>query len=717
MARTASNILVEAESLLCAGEYRKAADALSQIDCAGLESATSARFHLLMGEALVLLGDSNHDHVDRAIDFYRSTSEHMQFAHAKYIKGLQLQSQGQLSEARESMIEAYAGFLRVQDMGRAARTQNRLAYIAHEQGNLDQAIEGLQLCIQRFSDEGDVARRGMVRSNLAVTFWRCGRLADSLAMYRAVEEEDVLRPQARVSMLLGRCGVIALLGDSKAAIAKIVMLTTETIGFPREHVIAYEYSGWIHLLAGKYKQAEIALSKGLKLALQSAPESPLISQIKRLYGDLYVATGKYDLAETYAREGLAVAEKLTERLEIAACYRVFAQVEQVRGNSDKARDWYAQAIGLFGRIGARYELATTRLLAGASDLYRNGERMAMLYLAKEYFESEKLTHLIAQVDRHLARSAPAVIAPRTTDKGAPTIVTVNPAMRKLLEFASHVAPCGMTVLLTGETGTGKDLVARHIHYASGRSGQFVPVNAAAIPGTMIEAELFGHAKGAYTGAVGDRSGLFEQADGGTFYLNEIADASAEFQAKLLDVLENRTVRRLGDNRTRTVDFRLIAATNHDIQARIKDNSFRLDLFHRLNEIPIHLPPLSARLEDIAPLIAHFLNELGAAGLSAEQADVVLLTAALSGREWPGNVRQLRATVHHLHALCGGDLTRMIDMALAEQVQSDLERFQQVLMSTGWNRSRTAEILGVSEGTVRNKIKRYCLECLEVAAEQ
>jgi len=280
-------------------------------------------------------------------------------------------------------------------------------------------------------------------------------------------------------------------------------------------------------------------------------------------------------------------------------------------------------------------------------------------------------------------------------------------MKKLVEFAEHVAGSDMTVLLTGPTGSGKDLFARYIHYHSGRRGEFVAVNAAAVPGGMVEAELFGYKKGAFTGAENDKPGLLEMAENGTFYLNEIADASSEFQAKLLEALETRTVRRLGENRSRKINFRVMAASNHDLQKSIRENRFRLDLYHRLNEIPLDLPPLSERLEDIPALVEYFLRESGVAVEdNGRPREIDRLAAILSNRRWEGNIRQLRAEIKRLTTDAEGKFELMVQRALESEYKTESEKLLEVLNMTGWNRSKTAEIMGVSEGTVRNWIKKF-----------
>jgi DNA-binding NtrC family response regulator len=266
----------------------------------------------------------------------------------------------------------------------------------------------------------------------------------------------------------------------------------------------------------------------------------------------------------------------------------------------------------------------------------------------------------------------------------------------------------MSVLLTGPTGCGKDLFARYIHHHSGRTGRFVSVNAAAIPDNMVESELFGYRKGAYTGASMTTSGWIEEANGGTFYLNEIADSSPELQAKLLDVIENRRICRLGERQEREIDCRIIAATNHNLEKLICDGRFRLDLYHRLNEIPIDLPGLAERGDDIKYLLEYFLDQAGVEmATRADRAAFDRLASILTTRPWPGNVRELEIKVKRLALLSRGDIARMVDVAVSE-LPSKKDETQAALDRTGWNRREVARMLGVSESTVRHRIKIYKL---------
>ena len=427
-----------------------------------------------------------------------------------------------------------------------------------------------------------------------------------------------------------------------------------------------------------------------------------MSQIKRRLADAYLGQGKYDLARQNADEALIVAEKIGERVEIAACYVVYGQLATIDGQKSTARQWFAKALDIYSMTGSRYELASTRYQAAASGIYQNGEQKALLYLARDYFVSEEVSHYVRKVDRELKKLPPG--RPPRGNGHPPEVVAASPVMVRLVELARNVAASEMAVLLTGPTGTGKDLLAEYIHYHSGAAGRFVTVNCAAMPEHLTESELFGYRKGAFTGANSDKAGLVETAAGGTLYLNEIAETTAAFQAKLLDVLERRMVRRLGETEDRPVVFRLIAATNREVEQMVRENRFRADLYHRLNQIRIELPPLSDRPEDIPALVSHFLT---AAGVKIDNGNLLnSLIMVLTSHSWSGNVRQLKSALERLVLLSEKDLDRMVVLASHPQSLSDREQLLEILRQTDWNRREAARRLGVSEGAIRYQIKKY-----------
>jgi len=300
-------------------------------------------------------------------------------------------------------------------------------------------------------------------------------------------------------------------------------------------------------------------------------------------------------------------------------------------------------------------------------------------------------------------------------------------MRQALDVVARVAAHRTTVLITGERGTGKEVIAQAIHRAGPRAaGPFVAVNCAAIPDTLLESELFGSVKGAFTGAAGDRPGLFEQADGGTLLLDEIGELPLPLQAKLLRVLQEGEVRRVGDQKTRRVDVRLLAATAKDLAAEGSAGRFRQDLFDRLNVVTIHLPPLAGRREDIVPLARHFAGQLARRlghALELSEAAVVWLRE----QPWPGNVRALEHAIERAAVLTDKQILEPVDFSppahpglapgvsttpgtLRDAVETAERRaIAAALNEAGGNRRAAAKRLGVSLRTLFYKMDRYAID--------
>jgi len=309
------------------------------------------------------------------------------------------------------------------------------------------------------------------------------------------------------------------------------------------------------------------------------------------------------------------------------------------------------------------------------------------------------------------------------------IVGSSSQIRSVLERIERVASTDARVLITGENGTGKELVAQAIHRLSTRPREtFVEVNCAAIPSELIESELFGHMKGSFTGAVADRAGKFEQSDGGTLFLDEIGDMSLAAQAKVLRALEEGVVTRVGGSKSIQVDVRVIAATNKDLEVEIADGNFREDLFYRLNVVPIHIPSLRERREDIPMLVGHFIDR---AALSHRVPAKVFEDAAierLSTLDWPGNVRELRNTVERLSILAPGERIQAVDVERlvvgrpgGEGVQGALfgtetfadfkEKAEEAFILTklresDWNVSEAARKMDMPRSNLYKKIERY-----------
>jgi two-component system nitrogen regulation response regulator NtrX len=311
------------------------------------------------------------------------------------------------------------------------------------------------------------------------------------------------------------------------------------------------------------------------------------------------------------------------------------------------------------------------------------------------------------------------------------IVGRSYAIRALIDKIDKVAKTPARVLVSGENGTGKELVARAIHRQSLRaSGPFVEVNCAAIPSELIESELFGHMKGSFTGAVADRAGKFEQANGGTLFLDEVGDMSAAAQAKVLRVLQDNVVTRIGGSKPIQVDVRVLAATNKNLEEEISAGRFREDLFYRLNVVPLHVPPLRERREDIPLLVAHFVAQLTEREGMPPRAVTPDTVARLQALDWPGNVRELKNTIERLLILSPGpritsdDVDRLVGSRGPDQVGlgsllecKTFEEFKHAaerafllakLREFDWNVSETARVLDMPRSNLYKKIERYRL---------
>lgn len=302
----------------------------------------------------------------------------------------------------------------------------------------------------------------------------------------------------------------------------------------------------------------------------------------------------------------------------------------------------------------------------------------------------------------------------------PNIIGNSPEMKKLFSLMEKVASSDSTVLILGESGTGKELIATTIHYQSKRKdGPLIKVNCAALPEGLIEAELFGHEKGAFTGAIKKKPGRFELANGGTIFLDEVGDLPLPTQAKLLRVIQDRTFERVGGTETLKVDVRIIGATNKDLQKEVKNGRFREDLYYRLNVIPLLIPPLRERKEDIPDLVDFFLKRFNTR-LSKNVRFSKEAMESLLEYDYPGNVRELENIIERVVTLSQGEVIKKEDLPLPFKTltsarypslseitnQAEREYIIRVLKLTGGNRTRTAEILGISRKTLWEKLNLY-----------
>ncbi len=426
-------------------------------------------------------------------------------------------------------------------------------------------------------------------------------------------------------------------------------------------------------------------------------------------------------AASDGREGLAKA--LEENADIVLCDVRMPHVDGLEF-VERYRAEGGRGLVIVMTAYGSLEVAIDAMKRGAYDyLPKPFDADQVLLTIRKAEEREKLWREVARLRHQVA-----------AEKKYPDIVGTSSAMVGAIELSAKVAPHPSTVLVTGESGTGKELFARLIHTSSPRSrAPFIPVNCGAIPENLLESELFGHKKGAFTGADSDRVGLFEEASAGTLFLDEIGELPSQLQVKLLRALQEGEIRRVGESTSRDVDVRVIAATARDLESEVKEEKFRSDLFYRINVLNIHLPPLRHRTEDIPALVRHFVSHYNdKLGLQITSFTSSAMKSMLA-YPWPGNVRELQNVVERAMVLTEGseiepdqlppnvrdpqgDTLPMLESLPADELSikkhsAQLEKrlISRALELTGGNRTRAAEHLELSYRALLYKIRDYGLE--------
>ena len=393
-----------------------------------------------------------------------------------------------------------------------------------------------------------------------------------------------------------------------------------------------------------------------------------------------------------------------------------------------AKDHAPRTVVLVVTAFASTETAVEAMKLGAYD-----------YVTKPFKLDElKLTITNALERKRLHEENQALRRQLRQERGTGTFVGRSARMLDVLDTIRKTADSGSTVMITGESGTGKELVAQAVHYESSRrSNPFISVNCGAVPENLMESELFGHVKGAFTGAVTSTEGLFAAADGGTLFLDEITEIPHSVQVKLLRAIQEREIRRVGDTRDVKVDVRLIAASNRDLSKAVADGVLREDLFYRLNVIPVHLPPLRERRDDISLLVSHFIDKIAKEVGKHVRGVTPEALALLEQYHWPGNIRELENVIERAIVLGNGDLIGLEELPLRsappaeartfdipstgvdlEATLADIEHryIRRALERSGGIQSRAAELLGLTFRQFRYKLQKHGLRTRQPEAE-
>ncbi len=780
------------QSLVEEGQYDRALKEIASLEKkpgTGLSPGDEADLCYLSAVALYNLGRYKDalGKANSAFELLKDTSENSRVAQIQDILGRIHWGLGDLKNAELHIRDAVTTYRRIRDYAAIVQCGNILARILFTKADFKKAVEYLKEAQDLARSIQDYWMEAKILGNL-------GRINTLLGNWKKAEEElkTSLHANQERDNSIGQCRDLLSLGylftlkrqfqEAEECLSSALRLAQEN-DYLRETVIYHEYMGGLRFDQGKYQQAEEHYAQLIDLWEKDAPDGDMISQTYRLLAEVKVGQKRLDQALLYCRKSLQVARSLGERIEHAATLRVLGQVYSADGEKQKCRQCFQRAISLLQQIGARYELARTFLEAGKADSFDYYKRLAFLSNAESLFrqldsryhlglvnlaitrlmkdESDygKAQIFLAEAETLLKQSGDkkelrqaqdlkysideALFQSRKIAKsnGRVTfdgVITQNAEMREVIERLKQIKDYDISILVEGETGTGKDLIAKAVHYSSSRKDKrFVAINCAALPESLLENELFGHKRGAYTGADKDQPGLFEEAEGGTLYLDQVEEIPNSTQVKLLRALEEKEITRLGDTKPRKIDVRIICSSIEDLKEAVRKGRFRQDLYFRLNTFYIKLPALRQRKEDIPALTRHFLKDYGLDEKRIKEFEKNGNSRKLMDYHWPGNVRELENELKRMVVLAqaggnkdpGGFLPDRLGCPENSRGLSGEEgdlfhlvaefekhKIVEALKQSNGIKLRAARMLGIPEATIRNKIRKHRIS-LPISASQ
>ena len=701
------------------GDYRAALEELSDIDgsvesCQ--EGALTGEKYLIEGACHYFLKDTKRarEILETALGLATGGSSWKLRARALTMMGLVLRRLGFLREAADDLRRAAAACSKHEDEYGLAAALLNLGIIQYHEGDFDSAEKSFMKASSLFE-----------RVN-----WRIGRCRCLIALGNTARKRGSL--------------------DEALELYSDASRMAKEHKFPRESALALSGIAAVHHDRGTFDLAWNCLNRARDIMAGIAPDGDVAAEVLRRSGKVAIAEGDMARGMEYLRAAESRAGGQDAPMELGLVYRAMGRAEAGRGNLEAAVVLFERSRDLIRLSGSTYELAMSCLISARTLMSAEAvgchagtlegiqaEPWNLLWEARHLFGGMKSHKMIEEVDRLLRRNkqVPAYTLPagRPASSGPEMfkisfisdykvcdgLVAVSPAMQDVWERIQFAASYKGPVLVTGETGTGKELVAKLIHKSSERArGPFVAVNCAAIPDHLFESEFFGHRKGSFTGAMNDRRGFFEEASGGTLFLDEVGELSTLHQAKLLRVLQEGRIRRLGENGEHDVDIKLVSATNQDLGSKLGDSSLREDFFFRINSERIHIPPLRDRREDIIPLISWRLcgNGNGSNGRTVQVDSNVI--SLFQKYHWPGNVRELISITDRLSSFAT-DSPITIDM-LPDRIKGvaadrpdrnspdnggcSRRRLESAMNICRGNKSAAARWLGISRGKLYKELR-------------
>lgn len=727
-----SEIVSEIERLIERGDYPQALAELRDADGKiGLNLYDSVRFLEVKGRILNLMGDYKNalETAEEAYQRARHESDNELIARIQTQTAKAYLALGETEFARREYRDVIAAHRRSGNLTGLIDTLNRLAQISFIGGDFKEAVRLLNEALEYARKQGLSDRVASLTGNL-------GQISSMLGDFNQAVKYITISIQKntelnRVHNLCRACLSLAYAElrlsnfDSARKSLKKAFGLIEKHNLTREYGIYHEYLAELEFELGNHDEALAQIKKALDYALGLSDASAMISQSLRLKAEIEMKLNRLEDARLSASRAFEMAEKIGEKLESGAACRVLAELSSVKGDKQAASDLIHRAIDMVQKSGARFDLSQAYIAAYRIFKGNLAESQHYLRLARELYAVMELDFNLnrtPQVDRNGQRDYEV----STPDGRIIKIVSSNRNIQAIMRAVDSIKNADIPILIGGETGTGKDQLAKFIHYSSiRRTEKFISVNCAAIPPELAESELFGHVKGAYTNATETKDGLIAAAAGGTLFLNEIGELPPAIQAKLLGALENKKVLRIGDHLPREVDFRLICATNRDLEEDVENGLFRQDLYFRIAVMTFELPPLAQRGNDIFELIIHFLCEKGFEIPEKNQLFTPEVKDRIQSYDWPGNIRELKNEINLLALSYPGDTEEVIsklveklsaevnqfkidkNSGLAEQIFTfERNRILEALAQADYVIRKAATILKMPEATLRSKIKRH-----------
>lgn len=720
-------ILIVLRQLIDDGRFQEAKDMAASLDETNSFSnngADYARFLSLKGTIYYHLADYTQSLAlaKQALELVKGTDDNSLIAELQSIVARSYTETGKITEAERGYRDLISTYRRLDHTAGILRSLNRLSRIFFIRSQFDKAAECLIEAADHARGIDDQKWEAMIQGNLGTIFNLTGEFTKSVEFL-----EKSVTLNRTLANELNLCRAYLSLGYAQMHLknfrtAEQNLDQAESIikssGFDPEAITLKQYRALIALFTGDPVTARELAQDVLDRVSADAETNATICQAGRIIAEAEIQLENFQAANKAVRPALEAARKLGEKVEIGACLRIMAQIMNHLGSTESAEEYFSDAVNYLTESGARFDVAMTYLVWS--------RLTPSHHLRTEHRgEASRILSALRLEDIYLKKTSSK---PRSEPKEA-LLVGESPEFTALIELAEICAESDISVLLLGETGSGKDQFAKYIHSHSHRAkSAFIQVNCAAIPLELAESELFGYEKGAFTNASDSKIGLLEAADGGTLFLNEIGELPLRLQAKLLAALEEKKFLKLGGTTPRKVNFRLIAATNVELSEAVHQGKFRADLFYRLAVMTLQMPRLAARGTDSYQLLRHFL---GLEQIDLEDISPRILeklSASCQSYDWPGNVRELKNYVELFtlteqrdpQAICLKLIARLQSRAvplheerepepvsLTQEVeQFERSRIDAALDGCGGVIRRAASYLGLPEATLRSKLKKY-----------